>query len=494
MIDQTVDLIRQSILRTYFKYIDDATRKVINDETNSFKLILFIHLEPTFRGMNNKLERLCWIMHNVSNGLAGAFMNLPQDQQSYDYLVRLHGTVLNTLTEAHTVVFRVFPDSLKTVMTLQQLVKIKIKLSHAWAFRNLQTSDPIKTLEELSNIAVSKDLDLVFCNLNPREQTIENFRLLSGKVLEHHVLIFLRLRDDFKTIKALNSLLHHNLAAPDYHYLAVFAAFPMRERTPETFNKLITLKFSEWQAVRFVNLPPQLTFREKTFSEFNMMLPSPLNAFNVVFNEAMLTTVIRQNVVPILKISFKYYNISEYDQVVYYAAPIISKAIVVFAPAEIVTTCSGYVLRSGLPDSYEEIHRVGMLFIASGFLSAVPKFYPIMQCLSVINSLCLANSMVSEQKSINDILVDMKNNIAEPVSLGSFCSSVAYYGFGLTTTVSFVWGFGIFAATTVVIDIFEYCYQSHKTVDIETLETFLLEQEIASITAPGIFNVSDVTE
>jgi predicted DNA-binding transcriptional regulator len=484
MLELNAKLLRQSILRIYDQNLDDATRQLINDERNVFKLILFSGLCRPDQGIDNTFPKLNWIMHNVSNGLASAFMNFPQNIQNYNYLVELQSQFRTTsITEAHAIVFRSLPERMKTASTLQVIVTMQITLSHAWVFSKLQTSNPMEAIKEISKIIVSEDLDRVFSKLNSQEQTIENLRSLSGKVFEWHLKIFYSFRSDFNTIAELQNILTYT-SQPSHYYLKVFLTFPMRERTPNTFNQLMTLKFSEWQAVRFTTLTPEPTFRDRTFLEFKMMLPSPLNAFNAVFKEAMLTTVIRKDVVPLLR----KYNVSEYDKVVYDVAPIISKTIVIFIPTEVVTTFSSYVLRAGLPDSKEEAYKVGMLFVASSFLSVVPKFHPIMKCLSIINSLYLANSMASEQKSIDSIFIDIKNHSTDPISIGSLIGSVAYYGFGLTMSASSVWGIGAFITATVVNEALDYYYESQDPLQTEQLLAEL--GDLSGTTLPEFSNIS----
>ena len=62
--------------------------------------------------------------------------------------------------------------------------------------------------------------------------------------------------------------------------------------------------------MRFTILQPQFNPRGRTFIEFKMMLPGPFNAFNTLFKEAMLTTVIRKDIVPAVRKIEQYYNVS----------------------------------------------------------------------------------------------------------------------------------------------------------------------------------------
>ena len=65
MLEQNAKLLRQSILKIYDQNLDDATRQLINDERNVFKLILFSGLCRPDQGIDNTFPKLNWIMHDL---------------------------------------------------------------------------------------------------------------------------------------------------------------------------------------------------------------------------------------------------------------------------------------------------------------------------------------------------------------------------------------------------------------------------------------------
>lgn len=456
MVEVITEMFRTAVLKQFQGQLNtDDLLMVSNLEGGQVAALLSFPVHQQTIVLLREIYTRCDNVHGY------AFSNLPREmhnRENFDNILKILG-----IRDVHVMVWKSIPYVQDRLELLCSISQVDIQSYHAFAFENLPPKQHnFFNLQELAKLKLPKEQETMYLALSESDQTFDNLIYLTKtKFSENQIHIFNSLPENLKKIDFVKELAI--LPVTTNHAITFYEIVNARRSAVniDMLKSLVQFKISDETLNNFINLPD----KSKTISGLKVVAPGMFNGFLAISKEAMVTTIIRRDLVPFFEGNYKINDKTS----LYNYAPLVSKMIVMTFPDEVITSVSAYTLHSGIPQDTTSWLKLGCLLTINSVLASFPKVDIGVKVGTILVSLIFAEELGSESKASHNILSDIKDYALDPISIGSLSYSAAFYGLGFTTFGSF--GVGIVAGIAA--------YGAYKMYDAYD-SNYIIEENMSS--------------